>query len=151
MYFVLAPEVHYELKKNEPKEETKQKVGKGNRLAISSIGVDAKIGLPSSSLNTGGWVEKTNRDGIPLVIAIHRFGLNTLTPKQKIKQTLYHVDKLHQGDEIYLFWNNEEYQYRITRIIKSDNNPSIRDSELLIYTCKFWNSAERVFVLAERI
>jgi len=155
LYFVLSPEVYYEAAKDKRnidfEHEDNQKTYAQNKLLIPSIGVNTDIGLSPSALETGGWIEKTNQEGSPLVIAIHRFGLNTLTPKQKTEQTLYHVDKLHQGDEVYIIWNNEKFEYRITRISTAKNNPSIKDSELLIYTCKFWNSAERVFVLAERI
>lgn len=154
LYVLFAPEVAVDIEKIQIQVEEKYQVEvpKEDKLIIPKIGVDMGIGIESSFLDSGGWVQDLHpQNDKPMVIAIHRFGWSTLTPDEKIQKTLYHVDKLKEGDEITMFWNNEKFSYRIITIETDTNNPSIGKNQILIYTCRWWNSAERVFVLAEEI
>lgn len=152
LYNIFAPEIAYEPAeiKGEIEKRYEEEIPEQNMMIIPKTGVEMKIGEPEHYLDFGGWVQEINNENNPLVISAHRFGWSTLSLDQKRKQTLYHVDKLQNGDEIIVFWNGEKRTYNIKQIITATNNPSIKDSELLIYTCKLWNSAERVFVLAEK-
>ncbi|MCA9376448.1 sortase [Candidatus Dojkabacteria bacterium] len=149
IYEVLSPEIEYKI--NPPKEdEIIEKIESEedhsiNRLIIPSIGVDMKIGQDNEFLDYGGWIQRLDSDNLPNLIAIHRFGWSTLSAEQKMKQTLYHVNKLNEGDIVFVIWNGKKFEYRIKEITDGTNNPS--DEYLTIYTCKFYSSNQRVFVL----
>ena len=148
IYEVFSPDIEYKI--NPPNEakiiemvESEEDLSI-NRLIIPSIGVDMKIGQDREFLDYGGWIQRHDSDNLPNLIAIHRFGWSTLSPDQKMKQTLYHVNKLNEGDKVFVFWNGEIYEYYVKEITDGTNNPS--DGYLTIYTCKFTNSKERIFV-----
>lgn len=148
IYEVLSPEIEYKI--NPPNEdEIIEKIESEedlsiNRLIIPSIGVDMKIGQDKEFLDYGGWIQRLDSDNLPNLIAIHRFGWSTLSPDQKMKQTLYHVNKLNEGDKVFVIWNGEKFEYRVKEITDGINNPN--DEYLMIYTCKFTNSKERIFI-----
>ncbi len=148
IYEVFSPEIEYKI--NPPNEveiietiESEEDLSI-NRLIIPSIGVDMEIGQNKEFLDYGGWIQRVNSDNLPNLIAVHRFGWSTLSPDQKMKQTLYHVGKLNEGDIVFVIWNGEKYEYRVKGIVNGTNNPS--DEYLTIYTCKFYSSNQRVFV-----
>ena len=149
IYEILSPEIEYKI--NPPNEaeiietiESEEDLSI-NRLIIPSIGVDMKIGQDNEFLDYGGWIQRLDSDNLPNLIAIHRFGWSTLSAEQKMKQTLYHVNKLNEGDIVFVIWNGKKFEYRIKEITDGTNNPS--DEYLTIYTCKFYSSNQRVFVL----
>jgi len=149
-----SPEIAYQLNKPDLLEsvisaETSEDLSV-NRLIIPAIGVDMLIGSEQRYLDFGGWIQSSNQDNEPNLIAIHRFGWDNLTPEQKIKQTLYHVQKLKGGDKVYLIWNGERYQYEVTNLINDTNNPPITEN-LVLYTCRFFNSSHRIFVQTKRV
>lgn len=127
------------------------KVIKDDRLIIQKIDVDLAIGTDEKYLDFGGWIVKTGENDIPVAIAIHRFGLDSLTNEQKIHQTLFNVNKLQESDLITLDWQGKEYIYTIKDMSTDTNNPAINKDELLLYTCEYWNSPERVFVLLQKM
>lgn len=149
IYEVFSPEIEYKI--NPPNEakiietiESEEDLSI-NRLIIPSIGVDMKIGQDKEFLDYGCWIQRLDSDNLPNLIAIHLFGWSTLSPEQKMKQTLYHVNKLIEGDKIFVIWNGMRYEYKIKEIREGTNNPS--DGYLTIYTCKFYSSNQRVFVV----
>ncbi len=103
-----------------------------------------KVSQDKEFLDYGGWIQRVNLDILPNLIAIHRFGWSTHSPDQKMKQTLYHVNKLNEGDKVIVIWNGEKFGYQSKEITDGTNNPS--DEYLTIYTCKFYSSNQRVFV-----
>lgn len=153
LYNILAPEIAYEPAeiKKEIEEKYEEEIPAENMMIIPKTGVEMKIGEPEHYLDFGGWVQEINNEDNPLVISAHRFGWSTLSLEQKRKQTLYYVDKLQEGDVIIVFWNGEKYTYQAKQIITATNNPSIRDDQLLVYTCRFWNSSDRIFVVLSRV
>ena len=149
IYEVFSPEIEFKI--NPPNEaeiietiESEEDLSI-NRLIIPSIGVDMKIGQDKEFLDYGGWIQRLDSDNLPNLIAIHRFGWSTLSPEQKMKQTLYHVTKLNEGDKVFVIWNGKRYEYQINEITDGTNNPS--DEYLTIYTCKFMSSTPRIFVV----
>ncbi|HQF36686.1 MAG TPA: hypothetical protein PLL26_03555 [Candidatus Dojkabacteria bacterium] len=99
----------------------------------------------SSSQPYGEWIQRLDLDNFPNLIAVHRFGWSTLTPEQKVRQTLYHVTKLNEGDKVFIIWKGEKYEYKVKEIANGTNNPN--DEYLTIYTCKFYSSNQRIFVI----
>ena len=116
-----------------------------NKVLGQALGVDVEIGNNYSILDTGGWVQEETDDK-PNLIAIHRFGLDTLSPQEKIRTTLYHVYTLNKGDQIILWWNGQEYIYEVQGVYEDTRKPEIKEDELYLYTCLFWDSETRVFV-----
>lgn len=152
IYEVFSPEIEYKI--NPPNKakiiemvESEEDLSV-NRLIIPSIGVDMKIGQDREFLDYGGWIQRVDSENLPNLIAVHRFGWSTLSPDQKMKQTLYHVNKLNEGDKVFVIWNGKMYEYQINEITDGTNNPS--DEYLTIYTCKFYSSNNRVFLLLAR-
>ena len=151
LHQILAPEVIYQNQIESIKTELEQKIEVDdeviteNRIMIPSIGVDVEIGSDYSILDTGGWVQEETADK-PTLIAIHRFGLDTLSPQEKIRTTLYHVYKLNKGDKVIVWWNGQEYIYEIQKVYEDTKKPEVKEGELYLYTCLFWDSEERVFV-----
>jgi sortase (surface protein transpeptidase) len=148
IYEVCSPEIEYKI--NPPKEveiieaiESEEDYSI-NRLMIPSIGVDMKIGQDKEYLDYGGWIQRLDSNNLPNLIAVHRFGWSTLSPEQRMKQTLYHVNKLNKGDKVFVIWNGKRYEYLVKEIIDGTNNPS--DEFLTIYTCKFYSSNQRIFI-----
>jgi len=117
-----------------------------NRLILPSIGVDLKIGEHESYLDFGGWVQETNDDEVPNLMAVHRLVWNTLSTEEKIKLTIYHIHKLEQGDVVYIVWKKQHYTYYVQEVVECVNNPEVR-SDLIICTCKSTNLKQRVFVI----
>lgn len=152
LYHIFSPEIEYRIYKPDEKavieQIENQEVYTENRLVIPSIGVDMIIGTDKRNLDNGGWVQRFDSNDLPNLIAIHRFGWSTLSPQQKMKQTLYHVDKLKEGDIVYIIWNGEVYEYKVDSIVDGDNNPSL-SGKTIIYTCKFMSSSSRIFVILE--
>jgi len=148
LYEIFAPELAFRIDKPDEKkiiEYIKSNVElTENRLIIPSIGVDMEIGEDKEFLDFGGWVQGVNNDGRPNLIAVHRFGFNSFTAGEKVKQTLYHVNKLKNGDRVFTIWNGKNYEYKVKDVIDGTNNPS--SEYLTIYTCKFYSSKQRVFI-----
>ncbi len=150
---ILSPEIEFQI--DPPKEDLiteKLDVTKEypeNKLIIPSIGVDMLIGQEESFLDYGGWIQGVDTKGNPNLIAVHRFGWSTFSPEEKMRQTLYHVYKLNEGDKVFILWNGRKYEYEVIDIIEGKNNPKFNN--LMIYTCKFYSSNQRIFVLLEVI
>ncbi len=148
---VFSPEIQYQI--NRPDEEIVIEVIESttefneDRLIIPSIGVDMEIGAEESYLDIGGWVQRFDDNSLPNLVAIHRFGWTTLSTEQKIKQTLYHVNKLEKGDVVFIIWDGNRYKYSVQEVVEGLNNPS--SEYLTIYTCKWYSSRQRIFVVLD--
>ena len=153
LFHVLSPEIEYQI--DPPNEEIiTEKLDLSskyteNKLIIPSIGVDMLIGQDQSFLDYGGWIQGVDTKGNPNLIAVHRFGWSTFSTEKKMKQTLYHVYKLTKGDKVFVIWNGRKYEYEVVDIVEGKNNPELNN--LMLYTCKFYSSTQRIFVLLEVI
>lgn len=134
------------------------KITEEYQLVIPKIEVNTAI-LESSSIaildqqegvwhepNTGNPTEEGN-----MVIAGHRF--QYLPPN---KTTFYHLDKLKEGDEIFVRWGTEEYRYVVKKsFVVKPQQVEIRNAtpglkELTLYTCTpIGSNARRLVVKAE--
>jgi sortase A len=125
-----------------------------NTLRITKINVESEIveGDDEQSLNRGMWIRpnsSTPEKGGNTVITGHRF-LYTFG-----SNTLYHLDKLENGDNISVFWNQKEYVYKVLeKKIVPPNEIQIEDQtsdpRLTIYTCTpIWTATDRLVIIAE--
>ena len=126
-------------------------------VIIPKIGVESPISTSkdyNDGLEKGSWIvsnygtpEKTE---LPIILAAHRFGYSYWGVEKRNKISYYNLPKTGEGDEIIIYWNQREYKYRI---YKSEESTYISDysADLILYTCKFFNSPIRIFRYAERI
>lgn len=131
--------------------EKSEEVSTIDKILIPSIEVELELGTNEGFLRFGGWVQNLNTKDFPLVIAAHRFGLNYLNEDYNIHQTMFNVDKLKVGDLAEIFWEGESYIYSVKEIYSNSNNKPLNDSELVLYTCEYWDSNQRIFVVFERL
>lgn len=122
-----------------------------DRIIIPSIQVELELSTNEGYLSFGGWVQNLNTKDFPLVIAAHRFGVDYLSDDWNVHQTLFNVNHLKEGDEAEVYWQDEKYIYKVKEIYKGNNNKPLKDDEILLYTCEYWDSAERIFVVFELI
>lgn len=125
----------------------------GNRLVIPKIGVSGEVheGYSVFTLNSGIWRRphsSTPDKGSNTVFVAHRYDYGN------DDRSFYHLPKLEEGDEIYVFWDEVEYHYTVveTSIVESTEveieDPTEEDI-LTLYTCTpLWTSINRFVVKA---
>lgn len=125
-----------------------------NFLLIPKIRVASIINEGDSylALDQGAWrrpLASNPKEGGNTVIVAHRF-LNGMQ-----ERSFYHLPKLVVGDEIYIYWDNEEYVYEVfeTRTVEPYDKEIEDNSDepiLTLYTCTpIWTSDKRFVVLAK--
>jgi sortase A len=141
-------------KKQGVNESDLQPIPEENTLVIPKINVDGKIYESESSkiLEKGIWHRpktSTPDKGGNTVIVAHRF---LYTSGQS---TFYHLDKLKEGDIFTIFWNQEEYNYKVYEVeIVPPNAIEIEENTeepiVTLYTCTpLWTSTDRLVVKAK--
>lgn len=142
----LPPDAAGEVSQVTQKLTKRQPTLKENRLYVPKLGVDVAIveGVTESTLEGGAWHRQPgNGDpagGGNFVLAAHRFNLG-LTPQQtRAKSPFYHIDKLGDGDDIYVDFKGVRYAYKVkTRYKVASNDVHIEDRtekpRLTMYSC----------------
>lgn len=123
-----------------------------NVLEISSIGLRETVfsGPTSTTLNKGVWHRPNSNSpdkGGNTVLAGHRFTYSD-------PAVFYHLDKVAEGAEVTLYWQQKKYNYRVDRIVTVP--PTATEIEaptdkptLTIYTCTpLWSSKYRLALIA---
>ncbi len=137
----------YETKLELPGENVEKKDGKipeENRLVIPNINVNMPIieGSDEKALDLGVWHRPgtgTPKSG-NMVLTGHRFGYSFLSKNVRNKTSFYNLDKLKKGDNVIVYWNKKEYDYKIydDEIVKEDEmrieSQGVGD-RLTLYTC----------------
>lgn len=118
-----------------------------NRLIIPTINVNLELGEDEEYLDFGGWVQNLNTNELPLVISAHRFGIDYLDKDWDVTKTLFSITQAELGDSVEVHWNGEKHVYEISEMYRGDNNKPIKDEDILLYTCEYWDSEERVFAV----
>jgi LPXTG-site transpeptidase (sortase) family protein len=124
-----------------------------NRLVIPKIYVNAAIneGLDDSTLDRGLWRRPTTSKpdlGSNTVITAHRYMFTSGA------NTFYHLDKLKTDDEILVYWQGQEYVYKVYEIIEVlpeevEVESNTKDSIITLYTCTpLWTTEKRLVVKA---
>ena len=128
----------------------------GDRLVIPSIQVDGEIvtGSDPIALDQGIWLRPqgaTPDQKSNTVLAAHRY-LYKAGPN-----TFYNLDKVTIGEQIAVFWEDREYNYRVTEINEvaadaTEVEEPTSTSVLTLYTCTpIWTASRRLVVKAELI
>ena len=129
----------------------------GNRLVIPKIGVDIPVveGTDERALLRGAW-RIPGTSGSPadgnMVLSAHRFRY-----RPPSSETFYLLNKLETGDVFILYWNDEEYDYRVANVkevgpdaVSILNKTS--DPRLTLFTCTpLFSTARRLVVVGEPI
>jgi LPXTG-site transpeptidase (sortase) family protein len=129
----------------------------GTRIKIESIGLDTTVYEsqdPSLGLGAGVWRDPLygypDRDnGRPVVFAGHRWGEDRFSWEYRFQNLFTKFDQLKGGEEIIVTWNNREYKYKIRKV---EENTLVTDTaDLILYTCIYYFSPERIFVYADLV
>ncbi len=129
----------------------------GNRLVIPKIGVDIPIveGSNEHALLRGAWrIPGTSDDPAKsnMVLSAHRFQY-----RPPSSRTFYLLDKLAPGDVFIVYWNDTEYDYRITdRKVVSPSAVEILSASaeptMTLFTCTpLFSTAKRLVVVGSPI
>jgi sortase (surface protein transpeptidase) len=128
-----------------------------NRIIITKMGLDGKINENSNAdlgLKSGIW--RVNNFGspeevnLPIIIAAHRFGYTTWSRDFRQHNTFYKLPDTKVGDVVTIRWGQRIYKYEITRVTEGTQIDDYT-SDLILYTCKFLKSPERILRYAKRI
>lgn len=126
-------------------------------IVIPSIGVYSPISTISDyteALKHGAWMVPdfgTPINGIsPIIVAAHRFGYISWGTTIRNKISFYNLPKTKVGDTIQIIWGRREYSYKI---YNAAEGTAITDysADLILYTCKYFNSPQRIFRYASLI
>jgi sortase (surface protein transpeptidase) len=133
-----------------------QSLTKENMLLVPKIGITGKINeaqVPENGLSKGVWRVYdygTPEDIYPIILASHRFGYIQWSRDFRNKNSFYNLPKTKVGDSVRIIWNQRRYEYEI---YKTEEGTEITDydADLILYTCKMFNSPVRIFRYAKRV
>lgn len=140
IYLIAAPfwpKASFELK-DDPPLVKQEKIPDQNTLVIPKMKLQEVIheGSDSRALSQGIWhtpESSTPPNGGNTVLTGHRFTYAG-------QAVLYHLDKVHAGDKITVYWNKKRYDYKVDRIeeVKPWQTELVQQTEeptLTVYTC----------------
>lgn len=117
-----------------------------NRLYIPQINVDVEVvmGDSDAALELGAWHRKPE-NGNPVmggnfVLSAHRFNLGMTPTQTRAKSPFYHIDKLKEGDQLYVDYEGTRYAYSVTKTYSVERTASeieqrSEENKLTIYSC----------------
>ncbi len=90
--------------------------------------------------------ERTN----PMILVAHRFGYLAWSVPYRLQNSFFNLPKLKPGDQIEVIWDQRKYVYEV---FAGDEGKEISDyqADLILYTCKFLESDERIFRYARLV
>lgn len=129
----------------------------GKYVIIPKINVESPISTNkdyNEGLKKGSWIVSNygnpEQPNLPIILASHRFGYSNWSIEKRNKISYYNLPKTGKDDIIEIYWNQRKYKYKI---YASEESTYISDysADLILYTCKFFNSPIRIFRYAERV
>ncbi len=130
---------------------------KDNYVLIPKIEVSSPIGETKDaeeSLKEGTWMVPDygtpEENSLPIILAAHRFGYIEWNRDTRNLLSFYNLPKTQIKDTVEIIWNQREYTYEI---YAEDDATFIKDydADLILYTCKYFNSPQRIFRYANRV
>ena len=128
-----------------------------NYISIPSIGVYAPLAEaqdPEDVLTEGAWIGSNygypDENDLPIIVAAHRFGYVSWSRDKRNTLSFYKLPKTDSSDRVEIIWNQRKYIYAI---YNGDESTYIKDysADLILYTCKYFNTPQRIFRYAKRI
>lgn len=129
----------------------------GYFVLIPSVGIDSPISATKDykvALRKGTWIVNDfgtpEQDSLPIILAAHRFGYTSWSTATRNKIAFYNLPNTKEGDKVHIYWNQREYIYEI---YGKEEGTRISDysADLILYTCKYFNSPIRIFRYANRV
>lgn len=126
-------------------------------IVIPSIGVYSPISTISDykeALKHGAWMVPNygtpDNGSTPIIVAAHRFGYIYWDANTRVKISFYNLPKTKVGDTIEIIWGQRRYTYQI---YAATEGKAITDysANLILYTCKYFDSPIRYFRYAKLI
>ena len=150
------------VEEKEPEEESNippfnPDLPEGYFVLIPTIKVNSPISDSKDykkALLKGTWIVNDygtpEKDQLPIILAAHRFGYTSWSTAFRNKISFYNLPKTVKGDKVSIYWNQREYIYEI---YDSEESTYISDytADLILYTCKYFNSPVRIFRYANRV
>ncbi len=125
------------------------------RLIIPKIGIDAFLFTGENGeleLDKGVWMAPnfgSPTDALPMLISAHRFGGLSWNQAYRDKNSFRRLPELTAGDEITVIYQQRKFTYRVTNQFTAMGYEINSATEnLVLYTCKYLRSPERIFVTA---
>ena len=126
-------------------------------VIIEKIGVESPISDGENYIKilmNGTWMVPEFGDPIEsnlsIILAAHRFGYSNWSREERNKVSYFNLPKTTIGDEIKIVWQQREFIYEIYKEEES-TYISDYDADLILYTCKYFNSPIRIFRYAKAI
>ncbi len=91
----------------------------------------------------------TPEDDIVMIVASHRFGHISWSNEYRNRNSFFNLPKTNIGDYIEIVWNQRVYTYEIYKVEETENITDYT-ADLILYTCKLYNSPLRIFRYAQR-
>lgn len=129
----------------------------GYFVLVPSVGINSPITASKDykkALLKGTWIVSDfgtpEQDSLPIILAAHRFGYTSWGNEKRNRISFYNLPKTETGTKVSIYWNQREYMYEI---YDGNIGTYITDysADLILYTCKYYNSPERIFRYAKRI
>ena len=128
-----------------------------NYLIIDNILTYSPITEESNyteALKLGTWIVPDfgtpEENDKPIILAAHRFGYIYWDRETREKISFVNLPKTGVGDIVEIIWEQRKYSYEIYKTEES-TYISDYDADLILYTCKYFSSPERIFRYAKRI
>lgn len=86
----------------------------------------------------------------PMILVAHRFGYVSWSQTFRETNSFYNLPKIEPGDKIEVIWDQRKFIYEVYQKEEGEDI-SHYGADLILYTCRFWNSPVRVFVYARLI
>lgn len=139
-------------------EDPSSKPTASNSLSIPKLDLEVSIGAtpnPEESLSQGVWLDP-NSDLLDeagnTVLVGHRFQF-----QPQVHAPFYHLDKLVSGDDVFITWNGQTHQYRVSEslVVEPEAIDAVydqRNNTVTLYTCTpLFTNQQRLVVRAVRV
>jgi len=125
------------------------------------------LSIPKAGINTQIYEALTEREGLskgvwrlsqygtpesndkPVILAAHRWGDISLSNEYRSQNLFLNLPSAQVGDVITITWDQRVYNYKV--VFKEETTYVSRLTNLILITCQFINSPQRIIVYAERI
>ncbi len=127
-----------------------------NTVKIPKIGVNTTIYEGENYeelLKKGAWRVPnlgTPKDNTTMILSAHRFGYIFWSDEERTEKSFYNLPSTREGDRIKVIWNQRKYEYEIYNA-EETREITDADADLILYTCKLYNSPIRIFRYADRV
>lgn len=129
----------------------------GYHVVVDSVGINSPISDSKDyrkALLDGSWIVPNygtpEQDYLPIIVAAHRFGYSNWSREFRNRVSFFNLPNTDIGDTVDIYWNQRKYTYKI---YAKEDSTYISDysADLILYTCKYFNSPVRIFRYAERV